>query len=73
MNKMDKYKYKYDISKSNKERDLKLANAMQRKQMIPKLGFYGFAAIGIIALIQKIYTGEILTEKDSIGLFLGLY
>ena len=73
MNKMDKYNYKYDISKSNKERDLKLANAMQRKQMIPKLGFYGFAAIGIIALIQKIYTGEILTEKDSIGLFLGLY
>ena len=70
MNKMDKYKYKYDISKSNKEQDLKLANAMQRKLMIPKLGFYGFAAIGIIALIQNIYTGEVLTEKDSIGLFL---
>lgn len=73
MNKMNKYKYKYDISKSNKERDLKLANAMQRKLMIPKLGFYGFAAIGIIALIQNIYTGEVLTEKDSIGLFFMYY
>ena len=71
MNKMDKYKY--DISKSNKERDLKLANAMQRKLMIPKLGFYGFAAIGIIALIQNIYTGEVLTEKDPLGLFAMYY
>ena len=66
-------KYKYDISKSNKERDLKLANAMQRKLMIPKLGFYGFAAIGIIALIQKIYTGEVLTEKDFIFYVLYAY
>ena len=73
MNKMNKYKYKYDISKSNKERDLKLANAMQRKLMIPKLGFYGFAAIGIIALIQNIYTGEVLTEKDPLGLFAMYY
>ncbi len=73
MNKMDKYKYKYDVSKSNKERDLKLANAMQRKLMIPKLGFYGFAAIGIIALIQNIYTGEILTEKDPLGSFAMYY
>ena len=71
MTKMDKYKY--DISKSNKERDLKLANAMQRKLMIPKLGFYGFAAIGIIALIQNIYTGEVLTEKDPLGLFAMYY
>ena len=66
-------KYKYDISKSNKERDLKLANAIQRKLMIPKLGFYGFAAIGIIALIQNIYTGEVLTEKDPLGLFAMYY
>lgn len=71
MNKMDKYKY--DISKSNKERDLKLANAMQRKLMIPKLGSYGFAAIGIIALIHNIYTGEIMTEKDAFSLFAMYY
>ena len=69
MNKIDKYNYKYDISKSNKEQDLKLANAMQRKLMIPKLGFYGFAVIVIIALIHNIYTGEVITEKDDLSLF----
>ena len=73
MNKMDKYKYKYDISKSNKEQDLKLANAMQRKLMIPKLGFYGFAVIVIIALIHNIYTGEVITEKDDLSLFFMYY
>lgn len=64
---------KYDIKRSNKERDLMLANAMQRKLIFPKLGFYGFAVIGIIALIQRIYTGEIVTEKDALGLFAMYY
>ena len=44
---------KYDIKRSSKERDLMLANAMQRKLIFPKLGFYGFAVIVIIALIHN--------------------
>ena len=64
---------KYNIKQSNKEKDLKLANAIQKKLILPKLGFYGFAIIGIIALIHKIYTGEILTEKDALGLFFMYY
>ncbi len=64
---------KYDIKQSSKERDLKLANSIQKKLILPKFGFYGLAAIGIIALIRKIYTGEVLTEKDALGLFFMYY
>lgn len=64
---------KYDIKRSSKERDLMLANAMQKKLIFPKLGFYGFAVIIIIALIHNIYTGEVMTEKDDLSLFFMYY
>ena len=64
---------KYDIKRSSKERDLMLANAMQRKLIFPKRGFYGFAVIVIIALIHNIYTGEVMTEKDDLSLFFMYY
>lgn len=42
---------KYNIKQSSKERDLMLANAMQRRLVFPKFGLYGIVLIVSIAFI----------------------
>lgn len=64
---------KYNIKQSSKERDLMLANAMQRRLVFPKFGLYGIVLIVSIAFIYKIYTGEELIRDNSFGLFFIYY